>query len=123
MNDGRRTITTVGIDPGAWNFPKVKGQCSGCSNESLFLAVGGYVTCSYIPCPNPTAASDLLATMDSDRAEELAQTIRREWKPSSDFRGSRQRGETALNELVRMVKTQAALPDDQDQLRLPKAWE
>lgn len=59
-----RIMATTGLEPGAWGFPKVKGQCPGCSNESLFLAVGGYVTCSYIPCPNPTAASDLLTTHD-----------------------------------------------------------
>lgn len=61
MNDGR-VIQTSGLAPGAWGFPKVRGQCPGCSKESLFLAVGGYVTCSYISCANPTAASDLLAT-------------------------------------------------------------
>lgn len=58
----KKDLTTTGLEPGAWGFPKVEGQCPGCSKESLFLAVGGYVTCSYIPCPNPSAPSDLLTT-------------------------------------------------------------
>ena len=31
----------------------------GCG-ETLFLGAGGYVTCSYIPCPSPSAVSELL---------------------------------------------------------------
>lgn len=44
----------------AEGFPLVKGRCPGCGFAHLFLAVGGYVTCGYLKCPNPGAASDLL---------------------------------------------------------------
>ena len=41
----------------------------GCG-ETLFLGNGGYVTCSYIPCPRPDAASDIL---DDDCAQHIVQ--------------------------------------------------
>ena len=44
----------------AAQYPIVKGRCPACGYRSLFLAAGGYVTCSVIPCPDPGAASDLL---------------------------------------------------------------
>jgi hypothetical protein len=31
----------------------------GCG-ETLFLGAGGHVTCSYIPCPDPSATDDVL---------------------------------------------------------------
>lgn len=40
-------------------MPIVRGHCPACGMASLFLAVGGYVTCSIVDCPDPTAASDL----------------------------------------------------------------
>lgn len=45
------------------NFPKVQGKCPACGRESLFLASGGYVTCSIIGCTNPSAADEALAAM------------------------------------------------------------
>lgn len=40
---------------------KVMGKCPmGCLGESLFLAEGGHVTCSWIECPDPSAADRLL---------------------------------------------------------------
>lgn len=42
------------------NFRKVQGKCPSCGSESLFLADGGYVTCSIIGCDDPCAANDLL---------------------------------------------------------------
>ncbi len=41
-------------------FQSVQGQCPACRGNSLFLAEGGYVTCSRIDCPNPDAVSTLL---------------------------------------------------------------
>jgi hypothetical protein len=38
----------------------VKGHCPECGNETLFLASGGYITCSWVECRNPTAAADVL---------------------------------------------------------------
>jgi hypothetical protein len=40
--------------------PYVQGACPACKKETLFLGSGGFVTCSWIYCPNPTAAHDLL---------------------------------------------------------------
>ena len=40
---------------------RVHGRCPACgSNGSLFVAVGGHVTCSLDKCPNPTSVADLL---------------------------------------------------------------
>jgi hypothetical protein len=41
-------------------FQRVAGHCPACGATSLFLGSGGYVTCSVIECPNPTAVADLL---------------------------------------------------------------
>jgi hypothetical protein len=43
----------------------VAGRCPACGHRLLFVAVGGYVTCSLAECPDPGAASDLL-----ERAEQ-----------------------------------------------------
>lgn len=47
-------------EPHGPTLRNVKGKCPACGGHSLFLGVGDYVTCGYIPCPNPHAASDLL---------------------------------------------------------------
>ena len=53
-----RSIVLVGQpDP----FPRVQGYCPSCGGESLFLALGGHVTCSRLDCPNPVRVSDWLA--------------------------------------------------------------
>lgn len=35
-------------------FPRVQGRCPVCRSQSLFLAEGGYVTCGWHTCPNPS---------------------------------------------------------------------
>lgn len=50
----------------------VRGRCPACGHTgTLFLADGGWVTCSYATCPNPGAASDLLDPEDFDLEEDL----------------------------------------------------
>lgn len=44
---------------------KIVGYCPMGCGETLFVGVGGYVTCSFIGCPNPAAVSDLLADGDT----------------------------------------------------------
>lgn len=44
----------------AAGLPLVKGRCPACNKASLFLGVGGYVTCSHADCPEPDAASTVL---------------------------------------------------------------
>jgi hypothetical protein len=46
--------------PAGANHPLVKGRCPACRGASLFLGSGGYVTCSRLDCPNPSAADQLL---------------------------------------------------------------
>lgn len=43
------------------HMPYVPGFCPACGHKSLFAGSGGYITCSVIECPNPTAVSDALA--------------------------------------------------------------
>jgi hypothetical protein len=47
--------------PLAANLPHVAGRCPACGRASLFLGAGGYVTCAKADCPEPDAASGLLA--------------------------------------------------------------
>lgn|SRR5574338_118910 len=49
-----------GIERGAWGFPKVAGRCPSCGLESLFLAVGGHITCAVIGCKEPCLVDDWL---------------------------------------------------------------
>lgn len=42
--------------------PLVKGRCPSCHGQSLFLGEGGYVTCSYLSCPDPSVANRWLLT-------------------------------------------------------------
>ena len=39
---------------------KVKGNCPMGCGGTLFLGSGGYVTCAWSRCPNPTAMADLM---------------------------------------------------------------
>lgn len=41
-------------------FPGVQGRCPACNGHSLILGSGGYVTCGYLECPDPEAATNLL---------------------------------------------------------------
>lgn len=41
-------------------MPIVKGFCPACNCASLFLAVGGHVTCANLSCREPDAADSLL---------------------------------------------------------------
>lgn len=42
-------------------MPKIKGRCMACGrDDTLFLASGGYITCSRDKCPDPGAVADWL---------------------------------------------------------------
>ena len=47
-------------------LPRINGNCPMGCGATLFLAVGGYVTCSYLGCPNPTAVDDILAEKETE---------------------------------------------------------
>lgn len=50
---------------------KVSGYCPMGCGETLFVGSGGYVTCSYIPCPRPDAVATLLADAETEHIVEL----------------------------------------------------
>jgi hypothetical protein len=64
--------------PAAAAHPLVKGRCPACNGSSLFLGSGGYVTCSRLDCPDPTAADEQLHTHPAaeDALEELRRLLR-----------------------------------------------
>lgn len=61
----------------AANMPVVQGRCPSCKLRSLFLAVGGHVTCASLICSDPCAADNVLegelngSAQDDDRLAEL----------------------------------------------------
>jgi len=57
--------------PAAANMPIVRGVCPACGMQSLFLAVGGWVTCVSLRCPNPSAASEALDPNHLARSAEF----------------------------------------------------
>ncbi len=44
----------------------VQGKCPACGCHTLFIASGGYITCSRYTCPNPTALADILDDVRTD---------------------------------------------------------
>lgn len=49
---------------------QIRGRCPRGCGETLFIGLGGYVTCSYVNCPDPMAAHRML------NEAELFQKIR-----------------------------------------------
>ena len=54
---------------------RVMGECPMGCGPHLFLGDGGYVTCSWEDCPDPGAASDMLARASRWRALKAAQAL------------------------------------------------
>jgi hypothetical protein len=83
----RNVIATSTVaQPDEPHPPWIKGHCPACRRESLFVADGGYVTCSHLECPDPEAASTLLerqAPGDTTPAEE-GNADRRYWNACYD---------------------------------------
>lgn len=50
---------------------RIRGYCPMGCGETLFVAAGGYITCSNVPCPNPTAVSDILDDRESEHVVVL----------------------------------------------------
>lgn len=44
-------------------YPRVRGVCPMGCGETLFVGASGWITCSYIPCPDPTRVSDVLLNL------------------------------------------------------------
>jgi hypothetical protein len=49
----------------------VQGYCLMGCGQTLFLGTGGYVTCGNIPCPRPTAVTDLLNDAETEHIVEF----------------------------------------------------
>lgn len=55
------TDQTASTAPAAAAHPLVQGRCPACGGSSLFLGSGGYLTCARLECPQPDAATEVLA--------------------------------------------------------------
>lgn len=44
----------------------IRGECPACKGKTLFVGSGGYITCSYLSCPDPTAPSKALKAVPHD---------------------------------------------------------
>lgn len=56
-------MTTVefGVLPRDWPArPFIQGRCPACGLASVFVAEGGYLTCSNLGCTRPEAPDELL---------------------------------------------------------------
>ena len=49
----------------------VTGSCPMGCGHTLFLADGGFITCSYVHCPRPDAVADLLADTETEHIVEF----------------------------------------------------
>lgn len=47
---------------------RIQGQCPACHGSSLFVAEGGYITCSRLDCPDPEAVTTLLERSNHSEA-------------------------------------------------------
>lgn len=50
---------------------QVQGWCPMGCGKTLFLGSGGYVTCNWVKCPNPSAAADILDTSETEHVVQL----------------------------------------------------
>lgn len=50
---------------------RIIGLCPMGCGETLFVASGGFITCSYIKCPRPDAVSTILAERETEHIVQL----------------------------------------------------
>lgn len=53
---------------------RVVGYCPMGCGQTLFLGTGGHVTCSYIPCPDPTAVDTVLDEKETEHIVVIEET-------------------------------------------------
>jgi hypothetical protein len=73
----RRRVGVRGLRDGGGdvNDPeRVVGYCPFGCGRTLFLAEGGYVTCSLVGCPRPDAVVDLLADDEAEHVVEVGES-------------------------------------------------
>lgn len=52
----------------------VAGYCPMGCGKTLFLGAMGYVTCSYLQCPNPTALSNIITDAETEHRVTFSKT-------------------------------------------------
>lgn len=52
----------------------VAGYCPMGCGQTLFLGSGGFVTCSWVKCPRPDAAADILLERESEHIVVLGES-------------------------------------------------
>lgn len=53
---------------------RINGHCPMGCGETLFVGKDGYLTCSKLKCPRPTAADELLADRETEHVVEFGET-------------------------------------------------
>lgn len=62
MSDAKSLSCETAVGPwGSEPQPRIVTPCPACGGRSLFIGSGGHLTCSYIPCRNPSVASEIEA--------------------------------------------------------------
>lgn len=98
--------------------PEIAGRCPACKGTSLFVGVGGHVTCSRLECPAPFAADDALRengyaivrTAVLDEVRGRAERAEAEIVTLTDYGLSwRERAETAERDLADSMRDVARL--------------
>lgn len=66
-------VVTADAIGGAERSTKVSGYCPMGCGPTLFLGSGGYVTCSLDVCPQPDAASEILADGEAHHIVKISE--------------------------------------------------
>lgn len=53
------------------NDKRVQGFCPMGCGETLFVGSEGWITCSWVHCPNPSALADILSNRETEHLVEL----------------------------------------------------
>lgn len=53
---------------------RLVGNCPMGCGQTLFVGKGGHITCSYLPCPRPTAVDELLDDREKEHVVDIGET-------------------------------------------------
>jgi len=97
LNDTR---SVAELPPEAGQDRKIVGVCPMGCGETLFLGDGGHITCSYVGCPDPTAAGGLLTQAASaQRTEEAVTSASERFKLEAELDAMRKNVSVLLRSL------------------------
>lgn len=60
---------------------KVQGYCPMGCGDTLFLGEGGFLTCSYLPCPRPDALAQIIGNKETEHVVDLGLSEFSIWHP------------------------------------------